>query len=217
MSVVELDPAASSEPRKLGLGFANVWSPDSAKLAVEDDDEIVVYETATGRWLLSTSGCCYNPTLPVFSPDSTWAAFYADAGKDDRSHVYVAELGKSNPKDLGVGVSVQSWSPNSRRLAFRTASGVVTVARDGTARRLAFPGIRNVTLSPDWTRYAFSVPVWHGEDLYVVTPDDPQPRRLLGSQCQVIDDPCQAGDSRDNRLRGGAGGTCCSPDSATTR
>ena len=45
----------------------------------------------------------------------------------------------------------------------------------------------------------------------------PAPRRLLGSQCQVIEDPCKAGDSRAEQVAGRPRRDVCSADSEATR
>jgi hypothetical protein len=200
-SVFVLDVPAG-EPRRVGLGYATGWSPDGSALAVEDDDEGYVVHVDRGETLYSSVSCCYDPVLPRFSPDGGLVGFTAATRADNRIHVLVGVLGSRRTIDIGRGV-FESWSPDGSRLGYADLGGFSTVGRDGRGRRrlLDFGG-ESVRLSPDWTRYAFSTASWHGLDLYVGATAGGRPRRVSPSQCTVIREPCAAGTSADDRLRG---------------
>ena len=202
VAYVYVADVATGDTRRLATGFATALSPDGTRLAVEDDDEVTVLEVDSGRLLYSSLGCCYNPRLPLFSPDGRRVALSAD-DRNDRSHVYVVDLTSGRVRDVAIGGEVDSWSPDGSRLAFAKGESAATIRADGTGLRRLPDGLLRVRFSPDWKRYAFAVPVLAGTELYIKARGR-RPHRVGPSQCAVLIDRCVAGTSVGEAIRGGA-------------
>ena len=197
---------ASGETGRVGTGFALRWSRDGTKLAIEDDDEVTVLDVNSQRVLFSSARYGFNPQLPVFSPTGERIAFTADTR--DGGHVFVVDLRSGSVHDFGLAGEVESWSPDGSMLAVHGAAGPgIGLVNSTTGERRRFlPDVEIFRFSPDWKRYAFSVHVLLGTDLYIGQTGSARPRRVGRSQCAVVRVRCLAGGSADERLRGGPRG-----------
>lgn len=123
---------------------------------------------------------------PAWSPDGARIAFASNRDGHFRIWTIAPDgTGLTRVTEAGAGDREPTWSPDGRRLGFirQFEDGevdlVVRELRDGTERRLMLPGTEyRPAWSPDGRRIAFATDR-HGElEIYTVTPEGTQPRRL---------------------------------------
>jgi Tol biopolymer transport system component len=189
-------------------GCETSWSPDGSKIAASAGPWFFIVALFPKRLVFSSDGCCYNETLPVFSPDGATAAFTGarlERG-DDSPVVHVVDLRSGALRELKAwGYDIDSWSPDSRRIAYVANVGIRILDVSTARYRLFLPGITFFRFSRDWSRYAFSAKAGrNGFDLYLGETGRGRARRVTPPQCTVLEDPCVALGSGDDRFDGGA-------------
>jgi WD40 repeat protein len=147
--------------RRLGTGTFSAWSPDSRFVAVTDEVQpfLRLVDTATGTArTLSVPAPTFDQF--VWSPDGRWLAG-AVGGNLARVDIKSGAI-----KQLAVGGSGATWSPDSSRIAFVQArcgtcpASIAVVGVDGSrttqiTRAVAFSS--NPVWSPDGTLIAYQV------------------------------------------------------------
>src|SRR6266496_2892228 len=150
------------------------WSPDGARIASGGRDSTVqIWNTSTGKRLLTYRGHLHGVLALAWSPDGTRIA----SGSDDNTvQVWDAKTGKHLLTYRGHTNSVNSvaWSPDGTRIASASDDNTVQVWDVSTGKRLlTYLGNKTVVLgvawSPDGTRIASgsfdaTVQVWNASN-----------------------------------------------------
>jgi PKD repeat protein len=141
------------------------WSPDAAKIAVDDRNDILVVTLADGSVANLTNSAAIDHSA-VWSADGSRIAFVSD--RDGQPELYVMNAADgSNVTRVTAGVGFKgspSWFPDGLRLVFdcEVESGnldVCAIGIDGTgfSRLTNTPGRdEDADVSPDGTRIVFS-------------------------------------------------------------
>jgi WD40 repeat protein len=137
--------------------LAVAWSPDGTRIASgEHDSTIQVWDTRTGKRLLTYQGHSNQVLALAWSPDGTRIA---SGSFDNTVQVWDAKTGKRLLTYRGHINTVFSvaWSPDSTRIASGSDDGTVQVWDANTGKRLlTYHGDNNPVLtvawSPDGTR-----------------------------------------------------------------
>jgi RTX calcium-binding nonapeptide repeat (4 copies)/WD40-like Beta Propeller Repeat len=159
-----------------------VWSPDGSTIAYETrrgGDALALVPAAGGEEVRAVSGITVGFT--AVSPDWRWVAFFR-FGPGEHG-LYLAGLDGTGERLLVPSAygTRPSWSPDSRKLAFRAEDGSLSVAElgGGAITRIA-PWGASMTWSPDGQRIAFVGGDAGNPDLYVADPEGTSVRLLKG-------------------------------------
>lgn len=137
------DPAVESRP---------AWSPDGKQLAFASYDTLYVAPSSGGSARRIAAG-----TNPAWSPDGRRIAFI-DTQKGIPARIWVAAVDGSGARAItprGPMPSHLAWGPDGRIAFTFDPNGTPRlgiVAADGSGRRTAGQGIRDVAWSPDGTQ-----------------------------------------------------------------
>jgi WD40 repeat protein/transcriptional regulator with XRE-family HTH domain len=138
------------------------FSPDGTRLAATDVRQVKIWDTVSGKELLTIPDLYSDIYALAYSPDGTRIAY-----GDELATTYVADAvtGKTIfplatiGGNVGNGVRVLAYSQDGLRLARAYAGGGMEVSDAETGKSLAFicgcgsaHGFRNLTFSPDGTR-----------------------------------------------------------------
>jgi Tol biopolymer transport system component len=146
--------------------------PEPGRLALEHGVESIVSINPDGTGFVSVSeatGGGRDLTV-AWSPDGTRLAFVRVAAAGPSDDIIVLDYpGFTSYQNLGAGdLGGLSWSPDSRRIAFWSADGLVVVNADGSGRRslpsngcgsvggLCSDGTSQLSWSPDGSRVLVS-------------------------------------------------------------
>ena len=200
---LSLVDALPGEVVALGTGEPTQWSSDGSLLSILDGDSPRVYDVGRRKTIFVADGF-YNTSDLLLAPDGRHGAFSGADGAigDDAEQIHVVDLETGVDRNLGVGYLVDSWSPDSRRIAYVSNEGIAIIGRDGGRPHLFLPEVSQLRFSPDWSRYAFAAQAGRGLDLYIASAATGQAIRVGASQCVIWERHCVAGSSGADRLAG---------------
>jgi Ca2+-binding RTX toxin-like protein len=198
-SIIVATPKGTS-PRRVVSGRGPItWSPDSSQLAIASDDGIVIVRldgTVERRILPGT-----RVTSLDWSPDGRRFVF-TSAPLPAQLELVMTDGSDRHVVHAGLNGAAPVWSPDGSRIAYEAASGIGTVAADGTAP-ISLPAGGGATVegpgSIDWQ------PVARPEMLRMLPPcwikGDATHHDLVGSRFadQIL------GTSGADKISGGAG------------
>lgn len=145
------------------------WSPDGTRLVyssdVDGDSEIYLIN-ADGSGLKQLTDDTFNDLHPSWSPDGTRIAFQSDRAAGGGHELFLMNADGSDIVRLtnslrdidGYWPVAPSWSPDGSRIVFNDASGIFSMAADGSDRRQITRGDAHsgAAWSPVGTRIAYS-------------------------------------------------------------
>ena len=193
-------------------GGSLAWSPDGRRLAslsVDDQKRLHLYlfnadgsgevRDIAGAWPSTAAGDQQFAGDLTWAPDGTRVAFilatspaFKRSGPRHR-HLYIAPVDGSGLKNLSLdpkALSVQdglAWSPDGRRLAFRSGQGVGTVDADLNWKEIpiAIHETRSSprpAWSPDGTHLAWFSP----NSIVISDPDGGRQQELTRGRCRGV-------------------------------
>jgi Tol biopolymer transport system component len=147
-----------------GRSFDPAWSPDAKR---------IVYTNAPASslgnpsiWVMNADGgskrrLASGGQQAAWSPDGHMIAYVSEVPGQEPELRIISPNGKPvrRMKLSGYAPRFPFWSPDSRRIAFRTNSGTYAIGRDGRGLRRLVAGPRaSGTWSDDWKRVAYVDP-----------------------------------------------------------
>jgi tricorn protease len=147
--------------RNKAQGFAP--SPDGDYIAIDFHGEIfIVPSDAEAGEKTQVTSSSWRDRGQLFSPDGKYLAYTSDESKEQE--VWLFERATGERKKLSTHASfkeIESWAPDSKRLAYVAANRLFLAEPDGTTTEVAYNeagGYRSVGFSPDskWLVYARS-------------------------------------------------------------
>ena len=173
---------------------APAWSPDGRSLAFQSDVGAVDYDDSASVTIarLDGSGSTRVNALngggarpgPVWSAQANELAFQAEPRSESPMSVNVMRADGTARRRLATGHD-PSWSPDGRRLAFVYEHRLVTIGRDGRARKRISPqGTQVVTAV--WSPKGWTIAYLDGTALETVRADGTHARVLARKPNDVL-------------------------------
>jgi dipeptidyl aminopeptidase/acylaminoacyl peptidase len=134
------------------------WSPDGKSIVVatyvlrrRSPGTLLLVDVASGESRPLTDGSTQNMTLPVWSPDGQWIAYWRNAGKDAQNYsrfdLAIIRPDGTDAQTLVSGATASerpvAWSPDSKQIMYSDwKQGLMAVAVDGAAPVVVMPEVR---------------------------------------------------------------------------
>jgi Tol biopolymer transport system component len=180
--------------RGLLFGSRATWSPSGSEVAFVGKSGLAVVDVRrrATRQLTQCSSSCGDRS-PAWSPDGSRIAF----ARGDS--IYTVSADGSSITKLASAERFANdpvWSPDGRRIAFDGVDTIYVVGEDGSGRAVILDGTPGSgpgvpTWSPDGTRILYfntpGTPGAFSAEVWTMSPDGSNRRRLYGSPCCVYD------------------------------